>query len=194
MKEDGVMQNVFDLQPKAMIGHKLTDFMNANPELSTTELGHFLGVTQSMVSKLRHDKSPLHFDDLANLFKSTEGLLGADEFKISVLNKFTNGFIPPLPNYYYVSTNLAALSNRVITEMGQSMDALKEALDDFSDPSSPNNIKNISDPEQAFAQCYDVLYYLLLLMAIIANTYGLSWIDEGRKRVKEIAQHHERQI
>uniref|UniRef100_UPI00403FAC02 hypothetical protein n=1 Tax=Lentilactobacillus hilgardii TaxID=1588 RepID=UPI00403FAC02 len=55
-------------------------------------------------------------------------------------------------------------------------------------------IKNISDPEQAFAQCYDVLYYLLPLMAIIANTYGLSWIDEGRKRVKEIAQHHERQI
>lgn len=194
MKEDGVMQNVFGLQSKAMVGHKLTDFMNANPELSTTELGHFLGVTQSMISKIRHNKATLHFDDLQKLFESTEGLMSADEFKITVLNIFTSGFIPPLPNYYYVSTNLAALSNRVIAEMGQSVDALKEALDDFSDPSSPKNIKTIDDPEQAFAQCYDVLYYLLPLMSIVANTYGLSWTDEANKRAKQIAKNHERQI
>lgn len=194
MKEDGVMQNVFDLQPKALVGHKLTDFMNANPELSTTELGHFLGVTQSMVSKLRHDKSPLHFDDLANLFKSTEGLLGADEFKISVLNKFTNGFIPPLPNYENVSTNLTALSTRVMAEMKQSMDALNKAIDDFSDPSSPNTLKNIDDPEQAFNQLYDVVRYALPLMAIITNAYKLSWTDEANRREREIAKNHEHMI
>lgn len=188
------MDQVFYLQQKVLIGHKLREFMKSNPDLSTTDLGHYLGFTQSMISKIRHDKAPIHFDDLTKLFKSTEGLVGADEFKITILNLITDGFIPPLPNYYYVSTNLAALSNRVISEMGQSVDALKKALDDFSDPSSPKDIKSIDDPEQAFEQCYDVLYYLLPLMAIMTNTYGLSWTDKANKRAKEIAQHHERQI
>lgn len=188
------MDQVFDLQQKVLIGHKLREFMKINPELKTTDLGRYLGVTQSMVSKLRHDKATFHFDDLPNLLKSTEGLMGSDEFKIAILNEFTGGFIPPLPNYQNVSTNLTALSTRVMAEMRQSTQALTAALDDFSDPSSPNNLKNIDDPEQAFNQLYDVVRYALSLMAIITNAYQLSWTDEANRREREIAKNHEHMI
>jgi transcriptional regulator with XRE-family HTH domain len=194
MKGEEFMDEVLGLQQKAMIGHKLVNFMNANPKFSTTDLAHFLGITQSMVSKIRHDKASIHFDDLASLFQSSEGLMGSDEFKIAILNIFTSGFIPPLPNYRNVSTDLTALSDRVMAEMQQSMGALNKALDDFQDPSSANDLKNICDPEQAFKQLYDVVRYALPLMAIITNRYQLSWTDEANEREKEIDQHYEHQI
>lgn len=193
MKEDGDMQQVLNLGQKEFIGHNLINFMNRN-QVNTTELGHALGFTQSMISKIRTDKAPVHFDDLPKLFEATEGFIGEDEFKISILNQFTNGFIPPLPNYYFVSTELTSLATRVMAEMRQSMNALNDALDDFSDPSSPQSLKNIRDPEQAFKQLYDVLRYTLPLMAFITNAYQLSWIDEAKDREKEIAKSNEHQI
>ncbi len=194
MKEVENLDQVIDFHSKDLIGHILVPFMKSNPELNTTELAHTLGVTQSLISKIRTNKATFHFDDLPNLFNSVEGCVGVDEFKIEMLHQFTNGFVPPLPDYQNVSTDLTSLSSRVMEEMQQSIAALHDALDEFSDPSSSTTLDNIQDPEQAFKQLYDVVRYALALMAIITNNYQLGWTDVAQQREAEIKQSHEHMI
>ncbi|MCT2882635.1 hypothetical protein [Lentilactobacillus buchneri] len=188
------MDEAIYFAPRAKIGHILTEFMKKNPTLTTTELGREMGFTQSMISKIRTDKAPLRFDDLGNMYKATEGLVGNDDLMITTLNIFTNGFVPPLPNYDNLTPNPVVLANRVIEEMNQSTEALKQALDDFSDPTSPNNLDEIEDPEKAFKQTYDVIRYGLALMSVIAGYYKLSWTQEAKTREKEIERSHEHLI
>jgi len=190
MKAGGCMETTFTFQKINKIGHILTEFMNSNPDLTTSKFGKELQVTQSMVSKWRTDKANFRFEDIPRLFKSIQGYNREARFKIQVLNKFTNGFIPNLPDSRFVDGNPSAVAVRAVSEMEQAINAISESLDELGNPDAPNHLESIEDPEMAWKQANDVLRFTLLFLAVLDENFHFGWEQQSNEREKELAQHH----
>lgn len=189
MKAGESMESLFAFQKMDKIGHILTEFMNSN-DLTTTQLGKELDVTQSMVSKWRTDKANFQFEDIPRLFKSIQGYNREARFKIQVLNKFTNGFIPSLPDSRFVDGNPSAIAVRAVSEMEQAINAVSESMDELGNPDAPNHLETIRDPEMAWKQVNDVLRFSLLFLAVVDEEFHLGWEQQTNAREKELLEHH----
>ncbi len=163
---------------KTNAGEILSDTILSNG-MTTTELAKKMAVSQTYVSKWKHDAAPIRLDYIQRLLKA---LPEDNEFLALDLAHGISKFIPPVangPKLYGISLSYAS---RSIVELKQAVDALVNSLDEFQGPADSGT--DGTDPQEAVKQLLDAVFVGLNATIIICRDYNYSLCNIENEREK----------
>lgn len=170
-----------EIGTKAYAYEQLVQTMEAN-NMTSTELGMLLNISQTYVSKWRHGAMPIRLDYIERMLKA---LPNQSEFLALDLAHGISKFIPPVangPKLYGMSLSYAS---RTIVELKEDVQALVNSLDELQGPA--DMINGSDDPKEAVYQTFDVVFIALNTLIMICRDYDfdIAEMEANREKVWE---------
>lgn len=156
--------------------HNGVNIMNTLPRtmkinrMSSTRLGDEMGYSQSNISKMSHGKTELQFDSV----KSMLDKMPDNQFLAMDIANRLIGVSVPIINGNKVMKESLAMAIKAMPELNQSIDAIKESLDELTIPVDELTEKDLIDPMKAINESWDVVLYLTNFIAFVSEEHHLS--------------------
>ena len=183
MKDVRYMADKIIIYPSANVSQTLGKTLRLNGK-TQTGLGHDLGYTQAMISKLVNGKSQLQLDQVQKLLDKLPA--HNEELMLDILNQISGGIVPNVISEHYQLMDAGNLDNRVIAECNQAIQAFTSATDELGRPRESG--ADMRDPYEAFYQGYDVIKYLYPFLIAVSKYLGCNMQDLATKREKTLKQ------
>lgn len=156
--------------------HSGANIMNTLPRtmkinrMTSTQLGNEMGYTQSNISKMSHGKTELRFDSVQSIL----GTMPDNQFLAMDIANRLIGVSVPIINGNKVMKESLAMAIKAMPELHQSIEAIKESLDELTIPIDELTDKDLIDPMKAINESWDVVLYLTNFIAFVSEEHHLS--------------------
>ncbi|PIO84395.1 hypothetical protein BSQ39_08305 [Loigolactobacillus backii] len=153
--------------------NNLPKLMKLN-RVNSTELANKTGYTQSYISKLANQKTPLQFDSAQAFLKA---LPKQNQFMALQISNKLVGITTPVIDGDRIMKEPLAMAVKTMPELSQALEAIQNALDELTIPKEDLKLKDFDDPKELVYQSYDAVLYLMNLIAFISRGFDFSMQD-----------------